>query len=113
MRRSIGLGDLDDIALGAPILATGGGSDPFVGTLIARQVITRGGDVPMISLSSLPDDALVIASASMGAPTVRVEKVPSGEEAVRAFLALEEFLGEKAYATYSIEAGGLNSTIPI
>ncbi|MGA7923851.1 MAG: DUF917 domain-containing protein, partial [Thermoplasmata archaeon] len=38
---------------------------------------------------------------------------PSGEEAVRAFLALEEFLGEKAYATYSIEAGGLNSTIPI
>jgi hypothetical protein len=49
----------------------------------------------------------------MGAPTVRVEKVPSGSEAVRAFRALEEFLGEKAYATYSIEAGGLNSTIPI
>ena len=111
--RSIGLADLDDIALGAPILATGGGSDPFVGNLIARRVIERGGDVPMIPLSRVPDDALVIASASMGAPTVRVEKVPSGTEAVRAFRALEEFLGEKAYATYSIEAGGLNSTIPI
>jgi uncharacterized protein len=113
LRESIDVPDLDAIALGAPVLATGGGSDPHVGKLIAREAIARTGSVPMIALDSVPNNALVIASASMGAPTVRVEKVPSGSEAVRAFSALEEFLGEKAYATYSIEAGGLNSTIPI
>jgi len=80
---------------------------------MAKNAIERAGNVPVISLESVPDDALVIASASMGAPTVRVEKIPSGEEAVRAFRALEESLGEEAYATYSIEAGGMNSTIPI
>ncbi|MGB7123328.1 MAG: DUF917 family protein, partial [Thermoplasmata archaeon] len=105
--------DLEAIALGAPILGTGGGGDPYLGKLIARGAMGRAGRVRLTPLDDLADDALVIASAMMGAPTVFVEKVPSGEEAVRAFLALEEFLGEKAYATYSIEAGGLNSTIPI
>lgn len=105
--------DLESIALGAPLLGTGGGGDPYIGKLIAREVIRRKGKVRMILLESVPDDALVIASAMMGAPTVFVEKIPSGQEAVSAFRGLEEFLGEKAYATYSIEAGGLNSTIPI
>ena len=109
----IGQEDLEAIALGAPILGTGGGGDPYIGKLIARQAISGGKQVRMIGLRQVPDRALVIASAMMGAPTVFVEKVPSGEEAVTAFLALQEFLGEQAYATYSIEAGGLNSTIPI
>lgn len=67
----------------------------------------------MIALSEVPDDALVIASAMMGAPTVAIEKVPGGDEAAVAFQALEEFAGDHAYATFSIEAGGLNSMVPI
>jgi DUF917 family protein len=67
----------------------------------------------MIPLESVPDDSVVVASAMMGAPTVFVEKIPSGDEAVHAFLALQEFLNKPIFATYSIEAGGLNSTIPI
>lgn len=105
--------DLEAIALGAPILGTGGGGDPYIGKLIAKQALAGGRKVRMIGLKDVPDRALVIASAMMGAPTVFIEKVPSGDEAVAAFTTLEEFLGEKAYATYSIEAGGLNSTIPI
>lgn len=105
--------DLEAIALGAPILGTGGGGDPYIGKLIARQAMSGSRKVRMIGLKDVPDRALVIASAMMGAPTVFVEKVPSGDEAVTAFTALEDFLGAKAYATYSIEAGGLNSTIPI
>lgn len=113
METSLGINDLEAIALGAPILGTGGGGDPYIGKLIAKQAIAGSRHVRLIGLRDVPDRALVIASAMMGAPTVFVEKVPSGEEAVNAFRALEEFLGEKAYATYSIEAGGLNSTIPI
>src|SRR5437762_1765820 len=105
--------DLDLIALGAPVLGTGGGGDPYIGHLIARQAIAKFGGVRMIPTVEIPNDALVIGSAMMGAPTVAVEKIPSGEEALLAFRALEEFVGDRAYATYSIEAGGLNSMIPI
>ena len=50
--------------------------------------------------------------AVMGAPTVMVEKVPSGQEIIHAFEALQSFLGRKIDATVSIEAGGVNSTTP-
>lgn len=113
MVRWVGDEDLARIALGAPVLGTGGGGDPYIGEMIARQAIARSGEVPMLSLAEVPPDALVIASAMMGAPTVAIEKIPGGDEAVAAFRAVERFLGERAFATFAIEAGGLNSTIPI
>jgi hypothetical protein len=61
----------------------------------------------------VPDDELVVPSAMLGAPTVMVEKLPRGTESLTAFEALETELGQEAYATMSIEAGGLNSTVPI
>jgi DUF917 family protein len=48
----------------------------------------------------------------MGAPTVMVEKLPRGDEIIRAFKALQDFLGKTITHTVSIEAGGLNSTTP-
>jgi DUF917 family protein len=48
----------------------------------------------------------------MGAPTVMLEKIPRGDEIVRAFRALQERLGRRITHTVSIEAGGLNSTTP-
>ena len=48
----------------------------------------------------------------MGAPTVMVEKLPRGDEIIRAFRALQDFLGREITHTVSIEAGGLNSTTP-
>jgi DUF917 family protein len=41
-----------------------------------------------------------------------IEKLPSGEEVVAAFRALEEFLGRKITHTVPAEAGGLNSITP-
>jgi DUF917 family protein len=49
----------------------------------------------------------------MGAPTVMLEKLPQGDEANAALEALQNYLGKKADAVFCIEAGGLNSTIPI
>ena len=42
-----------------------------------------------------------------------VEKVPNGEEAVQAFELLQNYLGRKIDATMPIEAGGVNSMIPL
>ena len=104
--------NLEDLAIGAAVLGTGGGGDPYIGKLMAVQAIREYGLVQLIGVDELADDALVVPSAMMGAPTVMVEKIPSGEEIIQAFQSLQEYLGRKIDATVSIEAGGLNSTTP-
>lgn len=106
-------GDLDYIGIGAAILGAGGGGDPYVGKLMAKQAIKKHGEVRLITADEVPDEALVIPSAMMGAPAVMLEKLPNGGEPEAAFRSLESYLGRKAFAVLSIEAGGLNSCIPI
>jgi hypothetical protein len=105
--------DLRDLAVGAAFLGTGGGGDPYIGRLMVQAAMDEGKTVTLLDPSEVPDDALVIPTAMMGAPTVLIEKIPSGEEAVASLRRLEEFLGRKAYATMPIECGGINSTMPL
>lgn len=105
--------DLKDLATGAAVLGTGGGGDPYIGSLMAQQAIRRRGPVKLISVDELADDALVVPAAMMGAPTVMVEKLPQGDELTLAFRKLEAFLGRKIDAVLCAEAGGLNSTTPV
>lgn len=111
--RDLAFQDLRDLARGAAFLGTGGGGDPYIGRLMAEQSLRAGGRITLVSLDELPDDALVIPTAMMGAPTVLVEKVPAGTEAVASLRTLERHLGQAAYATMPIECGGINSTIPL
>src|SRR5579884_2940898 len=110
--REIGVDNLEDIALGAAVLGTGGGGDPYIGKLMARDAMQRHGPARMIAAAELGDDDLVVPTAMMGAPTVMLEKIPRGEEIVNAFKALQAYLGRPIAATMSCEAGGLNSTTP-
>jgi hypothetical protein len=111
--KSINFADMEHIALGGAFLGTGGGGDPYIGRLIAQQAIAASGPVEVIDVEDLADDALIVPVAMMGAPTVMLEKLPRGDEALSALRALEAVLGRKADAIFCIEAGGLNSTIPI
>lgn len=113
MTEQITKDNLDDFATGATVLGTGGGGDPYIGKLMAEQAIEEYGPVELLDPEDVPDDELVVPSAMLGAPTVMVEKLPRGTESLAAFEALETSLGQEAYATMSIEAGGLNSTVPI
>ena len=103
---------MDDLAVGAAVLGTGGGGDPYIGMLLAKQAIREHGPVQVLDVDEVPDDALVVPSAMMGAPTVMVEKMPEGDEIIRAFETLQDYLGRPITHTVSIEAGGLNSTMP-
>lgn len=111
-RRQIGLQELEDLAIGAAVLGTGGGGDPYVGKLWAQERIRARGPVELIEADDLADDDLVVAAAMMGAPSVIVEKIPSGVELVTAFQAVEQACEARAAAVMCIEAGGINSTIP-
>ncbi len=107
------LDDLDDLARGAALLGTGGGGDPYIGLLLVSEEIRRGRTIRLIDPDEVDDDALVVASAFMGAPTVVIEKIPSGDEPVTALRRLEEHLGRKADAIIPMECGGLNSMVPL
>src|SRR5699024_12085343 len=109
----IGKEEIENLAIGAALLGTGGGGDPYIGKLMALQAIEKYGPVKLISADELNDDDLVVPSAMMGAPTVMVEKVPSGDESLAAFSALAEYLGKKITATMTIEAGGVNPLLPL
>ncbi len=99
--------------MGATVLGTGGGGDPYLGKLMASQAIEQHGPVRLVDAEELPAGELVLPVAMMGAPTVLVEKVPNGAELGRVVRAVEGRLGREAAALMSVEAGGINSTIPV
>ncbi len=111
--KTIEKADMADIALGGAFLGTGGGGDPYIGKLMAEQALDEHGPVRVADVDEFDDDALIMPVAMMGAPTVMLEKLPKGTEVGTALSSLEAYLGAKADAIFCVEAGGLNSTIPV
>jgi DUF917 family protein len=105
--------DLESIAIGAGILGTGGGGNPYLGKLRMRCLLEEGCSVRVVPPETLPTEALVVTVGGIGAPTVGVEKLERGDEEVRALRALEAFLGRRADALISVEIGGGNSVAPL
>jgi len=111
--RQIGLNEIEDIALGAALLGAGGGGDPYVGKLVAIGAVRECGPVTLLDPEEVPDDALVVPIAMMGAPTVLIEKAIGGNEYRTLYNMVSQFYGRKIYAFMPIEAGGVNSMLPI
>ena len=103
---------LDSIAIGAGILGTGGGGNPYIGQLRARQAIRQWGPVTVLAPEELPEDARVVCVGGIGAPTVGIEKVRD-LQSYHALRAIEDYTGERATALISNEIGGSNSVEPL
>lgn len=108
----LGREDLSAVALGAAVLGTGGGGNPYVGRLMAEDIIGTGA-VEIWDLDEVADDVWVVPVAAMGAPTVLLEKIPAGPEPILAVRALQDELGVRFTATCAMEAGGFNSMVPL
>ena len=111
--RKIGLKEIEDIALGAALLGAGGGGDPYVGKLVAMGAVRDCGEVTLLDPDEVPDDALIVPIAMMGAPTVLSEKAIGGNEYKTLYDMVSQFFGKQIYAFMPIEAGGVNSMLPI
>lgn len=111
--RKIGIPEIEDIATGAALLGAGGGGDPYVGKLVAIGAVQECGPVTLLDPEEVPDDALVVPIAMMGAPTVLAEKAIGGNEYKKLFDMVSKFFGREIYAFMPIEAGGVNSMLPI
>lgn len=109
----LGAESLSDLSLGAVFLATGGGGDPYVSYLIAKQVLEETGPVRLIDPDDLEDGAYVVTVGGVGAPTVSLELLPSVSDAEKTLDAFEAHVGRKADAVVSFEIGGGNSLIPL
>lgn len=71
--RKIGLEEIEDIAMGAALLGAGGGGDPYIGKLVAMGAVRECGPVTLLDPGEVPDDALVVPIAMMGAPPILAE----------------------------------------
>ena len=105
--------DIEDLCLGATLLGTGGGGDPYIAKLVAHQALEEHGPVKVVSAADLPPEALVLTTAIIGAPTVILEKIPAGTEFRAAVESLAAYLGKAPAAIMPIEVGGLNTLLPI
>lgn len=105
--------DIDRITLGAGILGTGGGGNPWLGALMAKAQLAEGRSLRVIGLEDLAPDAQVMALAGIGAPTVGVERMVEGSESARLIRVMEQHLGHRIDALIADEIGGSNAIAPM
>src|SRR5829696_7997169 len=104
---------LDALEIGAGILGTGGGGNPYLGKIEALQQLKAGKIIQVVSLDEIGDDAFVTTVGGMGSPTVGIERVGRGDECVRAMRALERHMGRRFTHVIPGEIGGSNSMRPM
>jgi DUF917 family protein len=105
---------VERIAVGAGILGTGGGGNPYLGKTQLRRLLREGAEPPVVvAPEEVPDDALICTVGGMGAPTVGVERLARGDEWTVALRTLEKHLGRKIEFVVPGEIGGANATRPL
>lgn len=105
--------EVDDIALGAGLLGSGGGGNPEMGRLLVRLAIKTGKEVRLVSHEDLPDSALTVACGLVGSPIVGYEKLFCIQEGVEAVWQIEKHMGKKIDALVVGEGGGTNALYPL
>lgn len=105
--------DVRSIAVGAGLLGTGGGGDPYIGQLQLIGLLRAGKTVTIISPDELDDDAEGCAVCGMGAPTIGLEKLPAGDEMWKAVQALQQAVGSEFSFLVVGEIGGGNALEPL
>ncbi len=112
-RYALAEADLLPLSLGAALLGTGGGGNPYIGMLRARELMRKGATVDVLPLEAIADDDYIGSVGAIGAPVVGIEKIKQGQECLRALRGVEDAAGVKVSALISAEIGGSNSIEPV
>src|SRR5215204_5303453 len=104
---------LERIAIGAGILGTGGGGNPYLGKLHALEVLSTGAEIRVVGVDEVSEDAFVTSVGGMGAPIVSYERIRRDEEELLALRALERHVGRHFTHLVPGEIGGSNSIRPL
>lgn len=112
MAREFGVDEIDPLAIGAWILGTGGGGNPYLAQLNLKRLYAQGKRVTLLDPSELADDDMVAVVSKMGAPLVGQERLVDPAHHARAVEVMEDYLGKKFRAIMSVEIGGGNAISP-
>ena len=112
-RREITEDDIESLAVGAWVLGTGGGGNPYRSLLNMRALYREGKRVQLIDAEDLADDAYVAVIAGMGAPLVGIERLTDHRVFTRAAVLMEEHTRRRFDAVMGMEIGGGNGVRPL
>lgn len=104
--------DFEHLAVGAWILGTGGGGDPYHGLLNVRRLLDEGRPARLVQASDLDGDDLVGVCGQMGAPLVSQERITDPVMIAGAVERMESYLGRQFAALMTVEIGGGNAFQP-
>lgn len=105
--------DIPSLSLGAAVLATGGGGDPYIGSLCLRRMMERARGPQILDVKELADDMNVIVVGAIGSPAITLEKLQSEAAAGLIIDSVEAFAGVRLDAVVPLEIGGMNSLLPL
>ena len=105
--------DLDALEIGAGILGTGGGGNPYQGKLLALEAMKAGYEMKVLATDAIEADALCMSIGGIGAPVVGVERIREGREGLRCLRAMEELIRTPIDAIVCEEIGGANAMNPL
>jgi len=105
--------DLENLAIGATVLGSGGGGDPTYDILIAKQSFEKFGPVRLMDINEVGPDEYIAPLAYMGAPLVSIEKLPSGIEFDAILPLAEKMIGNSIKYLIPAEIGGSNAFTPL
>ena len=110
--RDLSLDDIESLAVGAWVLGTGGGGNPYLPLLNMRALYRDGHRVQLMDAADLADDDWVGTVANMGAPLVGQERLTDSLTLARAVSVMEKHIGRRFAALMSMEIGGANGVRP-
>ena len=113
MSRRLDPDDVDDLAVGAWIIGTGGGGSPHLNHLTVQGLAADGARFELIDPTELDDDAAVAVVSTMGAPIVMQERLQDSADVARAVEVMADHLGRPFDAVMATEIGGSNAFQPL
>ena len=113
MKDLVTIDDVEAFSIGAGILGTGGGGDPYLESIQLRRELEHYGPQKLIDPKTLETTARMVVVGMIGAPTAGIEKLREGTEILRAVQLLENHLRQKFDAIVIAEIGGANSMGPL
>jgi len=106
-------GHAADLALGAAVLGSGGGGDTRTGAAAIAAALGAGDSVPLVPAAAVGPDAWVAGVMAVGATSVMLERLPSGDEFTAAVRALQRHAGVRLDAVLGMEGAGANALLSV
>jgi DUF917 family protein len=105
--------NIEAYALGCALLSAGGGGDPALGLVMARQAISESGPVDVVGCDAVDPGAWVMPCGLIGSPTVAQERVWNGLEGEQLARAVQGLRQSPVSALMCYEIAGVNGLLPV